>query len=66
MIRAGLHDVVVLGVEGPNAPALDNAPPEALEQLLPAAVLCALMLESDPAMVCASPHLMGLGWIPTR
>lgn len=66
MIRAGLHDVVVLGVEGPSAPALDNAPPEALEQLLPAAVLCARMLESDPAMMCASPHLMGLGWIPTR
>ena len=58
---AGLSDVTVLGIEGPTTPALDAAPLEQLSQLLPSAVLCARLLESEPQVIGASPHLLALG-----
>ena len=57
----GLRDVVVLGVEGPSAPALDNVPLDQVDALLPAAMRCALVVEADPAMIAASPHLLAVG-----
>lgn len=58
---AGLRDVVVLGVEGPSTPALDLAAADDLDALLPSAIRCARMLESDPALIAASPHFLAVG-----
>jgi ubiquinone/menaquinone biosynthesis C-methylase UbiE len=60
---AGLKEVAVLGIEGPAAPALDNAPAGRAADVLASAVRCAQMAEADPALIAASPHLLGLGRI---
>jgi ubiquinone/menaquinone biosynthesis C-methylase UbiE len=57
----GLRDVEVLGVEGPTGPALDAHGLDRLEDLLPAAVRCARMVERDPALIAASAHLLAFG-----
>jgi proteasome alpha subunit len=57
----GLRDVRVLGVEGPSAPVLDNAPPERVDALLPSAIRCARLVEADPALIAACPHLLAFG-----
>ncbi len=58
---AGLHDIAVLGVEGPAAPTLDNATPEEVPTLLPAAITMARLLESDPRMISSSFHFLAFG-----
>jgi SAM-dependent methyltransferase len=58
---AGLRDVAVLGVEGPAAPTLDNATPEEVPTLLPAAVAMARLVEADPRMISASFHFLTFG-----
>jgi hypothetical protein len=58
---AGLRDVEVLGVEGPTGPALDAHGLDRLEDLLPAAVRCARIVERDPALIAASAHLLAFG-----
>lgn len=62
--EAGLSDVVVLGVEGPAAPTLDNASLDEVPNLLPAAILAARLLESDPLMMSASLHYLAFGRRP--
>ena len=42
---------------------LDNAPPDRLADLLPSAVRCARLLERDPALIAACPHLLGVGQV---
>ena len=62
--EVGLQDVTVLGLEGPATPALDRATRDELEALLPSALRCARMLESDPALIAASPHFLAFGRCP--
>ncbi len=57
---AGFRDVVVYGVEGPGWPALDVAGLERFEELAPAALECARLVERDPLMMHASAHLLAL------
>lgn len=57
---AGLHDIDVYGVEGPVWPALDEAGLSAFDGLVDAAVRCARLVESDPALVNASAHLLAV------
>lgn len=59
--RSGLEQVTVVGVEGPAAPALDNAAEEDALPVLHSAVRCARLVETDPALIAASPHLLGAG-----
>lgn len=61
MTVAGLTHVRVLGVEGPSVPALDNASPESAANVFASAVRCAELVETDSALVSASPHFLGLG-----
>jgi SAM-dependent methyltransferase len=58
---AGFEDVDVLGVEGPAAPALDNASPDDVPRLLPAAITLARLVERDPRMMSASVHFLAFG-----
>ncbi len=58
---AGLGDVRVLGIEGPSVPALDNASEKSVVSVFESAVRCAQVVETDPALMSASPHLLGLG-----
>jgi ubiquinone/menaquinone biosynthesis C-methylase UbiE len=58
--NAGLTQVTVFGVEGPSAPALDNVPLDEVPALLAAAIRCARVLETDPALIAASPHFLGV------
>jgi SAM-dependent methyltransferase len=60
---AGLHDLVVLGVEGPAAPTMDKASLDDVPALMPSAVLLARMLETDPLMMSASLHFLAFGWV---
>ena len=65
---AGLRDVIVLGVEGPSAPALDNVAldnteGEDVEAVLDSAVRCGRVVEADPLLMAASPHLLGVGTV---
>lgn len=62
MLAAGLADVTVLGVEGPTTAALDNAAPERVDAVLAAAVRCARILESDPAVMETSQHFLAFGY----
>jgi SAM-dependent methyltransferase len=59
--EAGLAEVEVYGVEGPTGPALDAHGMEQVEELLPAAVACARVVERDPALIAASAHLLAFG-----
>jgi hypothetical protein len=61
LTTAGLADVEVLGVEGPAANILQNARPDTIDNLLPAAVLLARQVESDPRLQAASPHYLAHG-----
>jgi ubiquinone/menaquinone biosynthesis C-methylase UbiE len=64
---AGLSQVTVFGVEGPSAPALDNVPLDQVPAFLDAAIRCARVLETDPALISASPHFLGVaGREPAR
>jgi ubiquinone/menaquinone biosynthesis C-methylase UbiE len=58
LTNAGLTDVEVLGVEGPAANILQNAPSDAVDRLLPSAVVLARQVESDPNLISASPHFL--------
>ncbi|HVX45561.1 MAG TPA: class I SAM-dependent methyltransferase [Mycobacteriales bacterium] len=62
MLDAGLADVTVFGVEGPTTAALDNAAPERADAVLAAAVRCARILESDPAVMETSQHFLAFGY----
>lgn len=64
MTDAGLHDVLVLGIEGPITAAVDNAAADIAEAVLESAALCAQLLESDPAFLASNPHLLGIGYAP--
>jgi SAM-dependent methyltransferase len=61
LTAAGLADVDVLGVEGPAANILQNAAAETIDGLLPAAVLFARQVESDPNLLAASQHFLAHG-----
>lgn len=63
--EAGLCDVRVLGIEGPSTPALVNTAMEHQDRALDSAVRCALLVEADPALTSASPHLLALGHVTT-
>ncbi|GAA5123766.1 hypothetical protein GCM10023320_35950 [Pseudonocardia adelaidensis] len=60
MREAGLHEVRVCGVEGPLALVVIALEHDATADLLPAALRVARLLDGDPALVAASPHLLGL------
>lgn len=62
--HAGLADIVVLGVEGPAAPTLEKASLDEVPSLLPAAILAARLLETDPALMSASLHFLAFGRRP--
>jgi hypothetical protein len=59
MRDAGLHRVRVYGVEGPLAPVIVALERDGTANLLPA-LRAARMLDEDPALVAASPHLLGV------
>ena len=59
MREAGLHGVRVYGVEGPLAPVVIALEREGTANLLPA-LRTARLLDEDPALVAASPHLLGI------
>lgn len=63
--ESDLIDISVLGIEGPAAPALDNAAVDRAPAVLASAVRCARLLEADPALTAASPHLLALGRVPS-
>ena len=64
LASAGLLDIIVLGVEGPSVPTLDAAGLEGSVALMASALRCAELVESDPAMISASPHLLAFGRCP--
>ena len=64
LVQAGLADVSVVGIEGPSVPALENASAETREAVFESALTCARLVESDPALMAASPHLLGVGRVP--
>jgi len=59
--HAGLTDVSVVGIEGPSVPALENASAEMSAAVFDSTLTCARLVESDPALMAASPHLLGVG-----
>lgn len=61
--RSGPAEVTVYGVEGPAAPALDNAAPAVAEAVMASALRCARLVETDPALIAASPHLLAVGTV---
>ena len=63
VVRSGLTAVTVYGVEGPAAPALDNAAPADAAAVLASAARCARLVETDPALIAASPHLIAIGTV---
>ena len=64
MTDAGLRDVLVLGIEGPITAAVDNAAADIAEAVLESAVVCAQLLERDPAFLNCNPHMLGIGYAP--
>ena len=60
LARAGSADVDVFGIEGPAGPALDAHGIDRIDELLPAAVPAARIVERDPALIAASGHLLGI------
>jgi ubiquinone/menaquinone biosynthesis C-methylase UbiE len=64
MTDAGLLGVRVFGVEGPSVPALENASEDLAADAIASAIRCARMVESDPAIMATSPHLLGIGHAP--
>lgn len=61
LVEVGLGDVAVFGVEGPSAPALDNLPLGEAERFLGSAARAARLVETDPALMAASPHFLAFG-----
>ncbi len=61
MRTAGLRAVDVFGVEGPTGPALDAHGLDRVDELLPAAIRCARVVERAPALIAASAHLLAVG-----
>jgi SAM-dependent methyltransferase len=61
MREAGLRGVRVHGVEGPLAPVVVALETESITDRLQAALRVARLVDDDPALVAASPHLLGLG-----
>jgi SAM-dependent methyltransferase len=59
MREVGLHEVRVHGIEGPLAPVVVALESEAVAARLPAALRAARLLDDDPELVAASPHLLG-------
>jgi SAM-dependent methyltransferase len=64
LAAARLDDPVVLGIEGPAAPALDNAPDDRADDVMESAIRCARLVQSEPALMAASPHLLGVARAP--
>lgn len=64
MTDAGLLDVLILGIEGPITAAVDNAAADIAEAVLESAVVCAQLLEGDPAFLACNPHILGVGYAP--
>jgi SAM-dependent methyltransferase len=60
---AGFGDVTVYGIEGPAWPALDTAGVFELPALLPAALHCARLVETDPLMINTSAHLLAVATV---
>jgi SAM-dependent methyltransferase len=58
---AGLTAVIEFGVEGPAAHTLENAGPDDIPRLMPAATTLARLVERDPAMIAASLHYLAVG-----
>ena len=58
---AGLVDVTVYGVEGPSVPALMTMPQDLAAERLDSALRTARLVERDPALIAASPHLLAVG-----
>ena len=61
MGASGLTDITIYGVEGPTVGALDAAGADETQRLLPSAMRCAELLETDAALINASPHFLGVG-----
>lgn len=61
MRAAGLAATELFGVEGPTGPALDVHGLDRVEDLLPAAIACARVVERDPALIAASAHFLAFG-----
>lgn len=59
--RAGLREVVVLGVEGPAVSRLVDAAPDEVDRLLPSALRLARLVETDPLMMSSSQHFLAFG-----
>lgn len=59
---SGLVDVDVLAVEGPLGHTVDLAPDPT--EAIARAIEVARLVEQDPALLAASPHLMGVGRRP--
>ena len=62
MTTAGLREVTVLGIEGPGVAALDNATEEQSAAVMESAIRSARLVEGDPNLIAASPHLLGVGY----
>ena len=60
MREADLQERHVFGIEGPLAPAVIALEAEATADLRQAALRVARLLDGDPALVAASPHLLGV------
>ena len=61
MRASGLTDITIYGAEGPTVGALDAARADETERLLPSAMRCAELLETDAALINASTHFLGVG-----
>lgn len=62
MEAAGLVDVEILALEGPIGHAVDHAPDPG--DAIARAVEVVSLIEDEPALLAASPHLIGVGWRP--
>lgn len=60
MQEAGLHDVDILGVEGPMGAVLRALEPEPAAARLPAALRTARLLDGTPELIAASSHMLGI------
>jgi ubiquinone/menaquinone biosynthesis C-methylase UbiE len=59
--EAGLRDVQVVGIEGPAWIAADAAGVDRFDEYVESAVRCARAVETDPALLASSAHLLAVG-----
>jgi SAM-dependent methyltransferase len=62
VVEAGFRDPRVLGIEGPEWMALDALGIERFEAHAPSALAVAELLESDPAVMATSAHLLSIAF----